>query len=404
MPPDTSFINAQCNTQLAHFILEQFAQRLNELQLHCCRESTNIMMSFDSGTWTLVRNTLNNIRIKSSLEQEITSSCISLNFLCLLLEDVDECPTNDLTFLFGIGNTLEQIQESIFGINTSKVDMAVISHSLENIHGLILSQASIIYQYRMESIPDGPCHQNGGHRRINATTHSTNYMSIRTNFSANLLNEFVGIIRHDPVLLRFGDGDYEVFKNILAKGRVCHFWVELQSPHLGRDVFNSDKVSIRCPGHCLEPSWHFMQLVPMRHPHDKFFRQTCKERRIATLHAGHGSLSIFAFEARCYLPPKDMRQFLHSITNSQNRHIPLLDKLPNFLGDMRRSLLVHAVRTSTQDHCGQLVLAQLLGRDETRVELAVDMELADAPCDEVRILAAEVEDGDLRTGKIAELR
>lgn len=89
---------------------------------------------------------------------------------------------------------------------------------------------------------------------------------------------------------------------------------------------------------------------------------------------------------------------LHAIAYAENGHAALFDQLPDLGADVRRALLVNAVGAAAQYDRRQLVLSQLLGCDEARVQLAVDMQLADPAGDEVRVLTAKVEDSNLRPG------
>src|SRR5690242_1662173 len=47
LPPDDLIGQSQFFPQHTHFVLEQFPQRLDQLQLHACRQSTDIVMGLD---------------------------------------------------------------------------------------------------------------------------------------------------------------------------------------------------------------------------------------------------------------------------------------------------------------------------------------------------------------------
>merc|ERR1711966_106791 len=111
---------------------------------------------------------------------------------------------------------------------------------------------------------------------------------------------------HNPILLCLGDVDDEIFENALAEGEVCHFWVELQAPHLGGEVFYGDEVSVGRSGHRPEALRDLVQLVPMRHPHDELLGQSLEERRPAALHARHVRLAVLALQAGSHLAPEDV--------------------------------------------------------------------------------------------------
>lgn len=57
--------DVQLATELADFVLEQFTQRLNQLQAMACHQTlsdtANVVMSLDSLRWALERYALNDI-------------------------------------------------------------------------------------------------------------------------------------------------------------------------------------------------------------------------------------------------------------------------------------------------------------------------------------------------------
>mmetsp|Transcript_11691 Transcript_11691/g.17907 ORF Transcript_11691/g.17907 Transcript_11691/m.17907 type:complete len:231 (+) Transcript_11691:2354-3046(+) len=229
------------------------------------------MVRLNSSRWALVRNTLNHIRVQSSLQEKLTRARFCFNFVCFLLKNVNESSTNNLSLFLGISHSFQQGQESILSIDTSKIDMTIISHPLQNLVRFILSQTTIIHQHCMESFTNSFGQQNCSHSRIYSSTYSTDDMSFRTDHGSHFLNEFVCIVTHNPILLRSCNVYDEVFEDIFTERRVCNFWVELKTPPSLGYVFDCYEISIGCSGHSLEPFRNLMQLISMTHPHNKFF-------------------------------------------------------------------------------------------------------------------------------------
>ena len=65
--------------------------------------------------------------------------------------------------------------------------------------------------------------------------------------------------------------------------------------------------------------------------------------------------------------------------------------------DAGRAVDVDRLRAAAEDHAGRVARGQLGGGDRVRDDLAVDVRLADAAGDELRVLGAEVDDEDRRT-------
>ena len=165
-------------------------------------------------------------------------------------------------------------------------------------------------------------------------------MACRTNFGTHLLNEFICIVTHHPILLCTCNIYDEVFKYVFTQRRVCNFRVKLEAPPLLRNVFNSDEISIRCSRclfftsksnasisdvklpwaifpvdyklrtHCLKPIRNLMQLVSMTHPHDELFRQPSKKWRVASFYSRDRCFAILSFLARGNFSTKHVSEFL----------------------------------------------------------------------------------------------
>src|SRR3546814_10580687 len=71
MPTDKDVRQAQFTAQLTHLILEQFAQRFNQLHVHAVGKAANIMMALDRYRWPAGKaDAFNDIWVKSALRSE----------------------------------------------------------------------------------------------------------------------------------------------------------------------------------------------------------------------------------------------------------------------------------------------------------------------------------------------
>src|SRR3546814_9114739 len=67
MPTDKDVRQAQFTAQLTHLILEQFAQRFNQLHVHAVGKAANIMMALDRYRWPAGKaDAFNYIWVKSA--------------------------------------------------------------------------------------------------------------------------------------------------------------------------------------------------------------------------------------------------------------------------------------------------------------------------------------------------
>src|SRR3546814_3385065 len=93
MPTDKDVRQAQFTAQLTHLILEQFAQRFNQLHVHAVGKAANIMMALDRYRWPAGKaDAFNDIWVKSALCQEIGSPDLA----CFFFEHINEGPADEL--------------------------------------------------------------------------------------------------------------------------------------------------------------------------------------------------------------------------------------------------------------------------------------------------------------------
>jgi hypothetical protein len=89
--------------------------------------------------------------------------------------------------------------------------------------------------------------------------------------------------------------------------------------------------------------------------------------------------------------------YLHSITDTQDGNASFLNKFPDFLGHVWRSLLVNTARSSAENDCSKLVLGQLFRCDQTAIELTVNMHFTHTTGNQMRILRPKIQNRNLWT-------
>ena len=98
-----------------HLVLEQFAQRLDELHVHAFGQPADIVVRLDGDRRPAGEgHALDDIRIERSLRQEVGAAELP----GLLLEDIDEQPADDLALGLGIGLALQRGDEAVRGVDS----------------------------------------------------------------------------------------------------------------------------------------------------------------------------------------------------------------------------------------------------------------------------------------------
>jgi len=106
-------------------VLEEFAQRLEQLQLHMLGQAAHVVVALDRGGRTAVRRKrFDDVRIKGALGEEFDLPLLlALDFLDGALEDLDEFVADDLALALGIGDALELAEEDPGGIDDPQGDL-----------------------------------------------------------------------------------------------------------------------------------------------------------------------------------------------------------------------------------------------------------------------------------------
>src|SRR5687767_12602600 len=85
-----------------------------------------------------------------------------------------------------------------------------------------------------------------------------------------------------------------------------------------------------------------------------------------------------------------MRHELHAVADAEDRNA-LIEK---FFGDRRSLFLVHTGRTAGQDESLRTVRQNRRQRDRAGKNLRIYVRFANASCDKLRVLGAEIQDED----------
>ena len=113
---------AELAAQRPHLVLEQLAQRLDQLEPHALGQPADIVMRLDGGRRAAGRrHALDHVGIERALRQEIDLA----DLLGLGLEHIDEQLADHLALLLGIGDAGKRIEEARAGIDRDQRDVVM---------------------------------------------------------------------------------------------------------------------------------------------------------------------------------------------------------------------------------------------------------------------------------------
>ncbi len=209
-------------------------------------------------------------------------------------------------------------------------------------------------------------------------------------------DRLVDVVGHVPVLRAAADVVREAREDRRALLRVRDLGMELHRVEAARRIgHRRDRARVAAPDHA-ESRRQRGDLVAVAHPD---VEQPVALRVAAVLDAGeelrvsaraHLRVAELAHAARLDRAAELRRHRLHAVADAEHRHA----LRPHGGRRARRVAVGHAVRAAREHDALRREAADEIVADVVRMDLAVDVRLAQAARDQLRVLRAEVEDQD----------
>ncbi len=182
MPPDKTVRQPQLAAKLAHFVLEQLAQGLQQLQLHPLRQAADIVVRLDRHRRAAREgDAFDHIGIERALRQEIRAA----EFRRLLIEHIDEQRADRLALGFRVGDAVQRRQKAFRCIDMHERNIVRAAKQRDDLLRLALAQQPVIDEDAGELIADGLMDQHGGNSGVDAAGQSADHLRL-ADLSANL--------------------------------------------------------------------------------------------------------------------------------------------------------------------------------------------------------------------------
>ena len=99
--PTNCVLQAKLAAKCADFVLEQFAQRLDQLHVHPRGQAADIVVALDRDRWPAGEgHAFDHIGVERALREEIRAA----DFLRFFLKHVDEFAADEFALCFGVGD------------------------------------------------------------------------------------------------------------------------------------------------------------------------------------------------------------------------------------------------------------------------------------------------------------
>ena len=342
--------------------------------------------AFDLG-----RRRLDDVRVERALGQEVDPAELG----GLLLEDPDELVADDLALLLRVLDAGQAGEEALARIDHDQVHPEVALEGDPEELRFLLAHQAVVHVDAGQPIADRPMDEGRRDRRVDAARQRADDEPVRAGRRgvgvdpvADVGDGRVDEVAGGPGRRDAGDVHDEVAQDVLAARRVDDLGVELDAVQVARGV---DEAGVRRGvglGGRAEAVRQPRDRVGVAHP-DRLLAVEAGEQRVVGGDADVGR-TVLAVVERDDVATELVGHQLGAVADAEDRDLAG----PDGRIGARGALVVDRVRAAGQDDRAGPAPLELGVRRVVREELGVDVELADAPGDELGELAAEVEDDD----------
>ncbi|OPF33664.1 cytosine deaminase [Pseudomonas aeruginosa P47] len=383
---------AQLQADLAHFVLEQFAQRLDQFELHVLRQAADVVVRFDHmGLAGLGAGRLDHVGVDGALGEELHV----LQLGGFFVEDFDEGAADDLALLFRVGDAGQATEELVLGVGADHLHAHVLGEHGHHLVAFVQTQQAVVDEHAGQLVADGLVQQRGDHRGVHATGEAEQDLG-GTDLGAHGSDGVVDDVRRGPQRGATADVEDEARENAQALLGVGDFRVELHAVVGAGIVGHGGDRAARGAGQDVEAGRHLGDLVAVAHPHVEaehavvvhVVLDAVQQARLAD-HVDTGVAELAQVGA-LHLAAHLLGHGLHAVADAEQRHLQVEHRLRR----ARAVGFVHRLGTAGEDDAARREGDDRLVAHVEGMDFAIHADLAHAAGDQLGVLGAEIEDQD----------
>ncbi|MCY1215412.1 hypothetical protein D9M72_272550 [compost metagenome] len=386
---------AEGHAEFADFVLEQFAQGLQQLQVQRVGQAAHVVVRLDGGGLAgLGAGGFDDVGVDGALGQPLGALLLA----GLFLEHFDEFAADDLALGFGIGHAGQLAHELGGGVDVDDLHAHVLGEGLHDLLAFVQAQEAVVDEDAGELVADGLVDQRGGNRRVHAAGQAEDDFVVADLF-ADARDGFGDVVGHVPVAFAAADLVHEAGQHGLALDGVRDFGVELDGVEVAVFVGHAGDRAGRRGGHELEARGQFGDLVAVAHPdleHAVAFRRGEVFQAFQQLGVAVGAdfgVAEFAVVGEADHAAQLLRHGLHAVADAQHGHAQFEHGVRHAHG----TFFVGGSVAARQDDALQ-ALRHLFAHegvvDVARMHFGIDAGFADAAGDQLGDLRTVVENED----------
>ena len=390
----------QLAPQGAHLVLEQLAQGLDQLQVHALGQAADVVVRLDGdGGPAGERHALDHVGVERALGQELRG-CWSApeapeeepppSFLASSSNTSMKSPPMVLRLASGSVLPASAVRKRLLASTCTRgILKAPRNSETTSLASLSLSRPWST-KMQVSWCADRLVDQHGGHRAVDAAGEAADDAAL-ADLGPDLGDLGRLEVRHRPVARQAGDAAHEVADQLAAARGVRHLGVELHGVELALFIGDGRERGALRHAHHLEAGRQPGDAIAVAHPHGVAVAlgpEALEQRAVGgDVELGAAELAVVA----AFDPAAHLRHHrLLAVADAEHGQAGL----EHPVGRARGAELGDAGGPARQDHgLGLQPLEGVLGAVEGH-DLGVDALLAHAPGDQLRHLAAEIDDED----------
>ena len=222
--PDHRLGQAELLPHAPHLVLEERAQRLDELHGHVLGEPADVVVRLDLRGDALGAARLDHVRVERPLDEEAGLA----DLVRLLLEDADELLADDAALLLGLGHALEPREEAVGGVDVHERDVEVPLERLDHLRRLVLAHQAVVDEDAGQLVADRLVDEERRHGGVDPAGERAED-ALLADLGADALDLLLDHRRGRPRRARARDAVEEVLQHLLAVRGVHDLGVELDA-------------------------------------------------------------------------------------------------------------------------------------------------------------------------------
>ena len=206
MAHDDLLWQTQFSAEFAHFVLEQAAQWLEQLELHFLRQAADVMVALDQRRRIAAdRHRLDDVGIQRALCEEFCLADLAGGFL----ENIDERVADNLALCLRIGDATQFAYKQIRRVFVVELDLEIAPKNFFHNARLVGAQHAVVHKNAGQLLADGLVNQRRRHAGIDAPAQAEDHFFL-ADLSADILDGLIDIAAHRPLAAAATNLVYEV--------------------------------------------------------------------------------------------------------------------------------------------------------------------------------------------------